>query len=144
MRGKIFAILLIVFYALPVCAKHLYPEKKYQEYWCNKHNGQIEYKLNDGTRVDCLTDTLAVEFDFAPKWSECVGQAVHYGTKTKRTPACVLIIENRQKDVKYLKRLRYDVYTRRHITGFRTFTIKPEVFNECSEENNITGVCRML
>jgi len=107
-------------------SSHQYPEKTYQEQWCKARGGQLEYKLNDKTRVDCLTDTLAVEFDFAPKWHECIGQALYYGQKTKRTPACVLIMERGEKDVKYLKRLRYAVYNKKKIPEFRTFTIKPE------------------
>ena len=31
-------------------------------------DGQIEYVLEDKTRVDCLTEDFAVEFDFASKW----------------------------------------------------------------------------
>ena len=146
MRGKIFAIFLIIFYALPVCAKHLYSEKQYQKYWCEKHNGQMEYKLNDKTRVDCLTDTLAVEFDFAPKWHECIGQALYYGKKTRKTPACVLIMENGDNDNKYLYRLRYTVYKKKNIPEgqFKTFTIKPDVFTNCLQADKITGICKML
>lgn len=112
--------------ALPVTAKHLHTEKEYQVKWCNAHNGITEYKLDDKTRVDCLTDKLAVEFDFAPKWAECIGQALYYGQKTNRTPACVLIMENPEKDLKYLKRLRYAVYNKKKIPEFRTFTVKPD------------------
>lgn len=84
----------------------------------------MEYRLNDKTRVDCLTDTLAVEFDFANKWAECIGQALYYGRQTNRQPACVLIMERGEKDMKYLKRLRRAVYKKR--VNMRTFTIKPE------------------
>lgn len=111
-------------------AKHLHTEKEYQSAWCNTRGGQMEYVLNDKARVDCLTDTLAVEFDFAPKWHECIGQALYYGQKTNRTPACVLIIENPTNDWKYLKRLRYTVYNKKKIPEFRTFTIKPEYLNK--------------
>lgn len=107
--------------------KHL--EKKYQAVWCNAHKGAMEYKLPDKARIDCLTDTLAVEFDFAPKWAECIGQAIYYGKKTKRTPACVLIMENPVKDEIYLYRLRYTVYKKRRKQpsfNFRTFTMKPD------------------
>lgn len=86
----------------------------------------MEYKLNDKTRIDCLTDTLAVEVDFANKWAECIGQALYYGRKTRRTPACVLILENGEKDNRFLYRLRYTVYNKKKIPEFRTFTIKPE------------------
>lgn len=107
------------------CA-HQYSEKIYQEHWCKARGGQLEYKLNDKTRVDCLTEKYAVEFDFANKWHECIGQALYYGQKTKKTPACVLIMERGEKDLKYLKRLRYTVYNKKKIPDFKTFTIKPE------------------
>lgn len=109
---------------LPASAKRLHPEVEYQTYWCNKNNGIMEYKLSDKTRVDCLTDTLAVEVDFANKWAECIGQAIYYGRMTKRQPACLLIMENEEKDLKYLKRLRRSAYKKG--VNMRTFTIKPE------------------
>lgn len=120
--------ILIIFLLTGICyAKHLHKEAEYQAYWCNKHGGQMEYKLNDKTRIDCLTDTLAVEVDFAPKWHECIGQALYYAKKTNRIPACVLIMEN-ENDIRFLYRLRYTVYDKKKIEQFRTFTIKPDVF----------------
>lgn len=104
--------------------KHLYSEKEYQNYWCSKHNGTLEFILNDKTRVDCITSNFAIEFDFAPKWAECIGQSQYYGIKTNRQPACVLIMENGEKDLKYLKRLRRVAYKK----GIKTFTITPKVF----------------
>lgn len=82
----------------------------------------MEYKLKDRTRVDCLTEQYAVEVDFAKKWAECIGQALYYGERTKKYPACVLIMENGEKDIKYLRRLRYVAYKK----GIRTFTITPD------------------
>ena len=102
-------------------AAHEHPEKYYQKQWCDKKGGITEYRLNDGTRVDCLLPNMAVEFDFAPKWAECIGQALYYGKMTNRTPACVLIIENPERDLKYIKRLRNTVYNRKKIPNFRTF-----------------------
>lgn len=63
-----------------------------------------------------------MEVDFAPKWAECIGQSLHYGHKTHKQPACLLIMENPEKDIRYLKRLRYDAYK----LGIKTFTIKPD------------------
>ena len=85
-------------------AGHKHPEKYYQEKWCTEHNGQIEYRLDDGTRVDCLTETHAIEFDFAPKWAESIGQSLYYGAKTDKTPGIVLIIDG-YSDLKYLVRI---------------------------------------
>lgn len=119
-------LILVIFCTIsPVWAKRLHPEKEYQARWCKAKGGIMEYKLSDGTRVDCLLPTMAVEFDFANKWAECIGQALYYGQKTKKTPACVLIMENGEKDLKYLRRLRYAVYNKKKIPEFRTFTVKP-------------------
>jgi hypothetical protein len=38
-------------------------ESDYVEYYCQQWHGQIEYRLPDRTRVDCLTETQAIEFD---------------------------------------------------------------------------------
>ena len=60
-------LLVLIFVLTPqiCCAKRLHKEANYQNYWCKYHNGIIEYRNNDYTRVDCLTETNAVEFDFA-------------------------------------------------------------------------------
>lgn len=129
MRQLIVIAILFIF-AVQAEAKHLYKEADYQKAWCDKHNGVMEYKLNDKTRVDCLTDKYAVELDFANKWAECIGQALYYGKMTGKQPACVLIMERGEKDLKYLRRLRRAVYQKG--LDMRTFTIKPEAITPCS------------
>lgn len=124
MQKIIVAILLISMTIAPVWAKRLYSEATYQKAWCDKKGGVTEYVLNDKTRVDCLLPDMAVEFDFANKWAECIGQALYYGRQTNRQPACVLIMERGEKDVKYLKRLRRAAYKKG--VDMRTFTMKPE------------------
>lgn len=64
----------------------------------------------------------ALLFDFANKWAECIGQSLYYGQVTKRQPACVLIMERGEKDLRYLRRLRKAAYKK----GIRTFTMRPE------------------
>lgn len=54
---------------------HEHNEESYQQAWCDAHGGVMEYENSDFTRVDCLTKTHAVEFDFANKWHEHVGWA---------------------------------------------------------------------
>ena len=118
--------IIIFFSTLQGNSKHLHQEKEYQFQWCNARGGITEYVLNDKTRIDCLLPEMAVEVDFAHKWHECIGQALYYAKKTRRTPACLLIMENGEKDLKYLYRLRYTVYNKKKIPEFKTFTIKPE------------------
>jgi hypothetical protein len=87
-------------------APHLHPEAFYQQQWCNQQQGVLEYRLDDGARVDCVTDSHAIEFDFAPKWAESIGQALYYGAKTGKKSGVVLIMERGDHDQKYLTRLR--------------------------------------
>jgi hypothetical protein len=87
------------------------PEKFYQQRWCTEQMGQMEVVIRDPgyaagiTRCDCLTATHAVEFDFAPKWAEAVGQALYYGAITGKKPAVVLIHKGGQVDERYNRRI---------------------------------------
>ena len=126
MKKILFITIFSVFVLQPVYSKHQHLEKEYQRHWCNSRGGQLEYKLPDETRVDCLLPDMAVEFDFANKWAECIGQALYYGQITNRTPACVLIMENPQKDIRYLDRLKCAVSDCKNIQNFKVFTIIPE------------------
>ena len=84
---------------------HKHSELAYQEVWCKAHNGIMEYKNRDYTRVDCLTKDNAVEFDFAKKWAESVGQALHYQLMTGRRGKVVLILEKPADKSTYYKRV---------------------------------------
>jgi hypothetical protein len=88
----------------PVFAAHDHLEKEYQEVWCAKAGGVTEVVLNDNARVDCETDEYAIEFDFASKWAESIGQALYYGIKTGKKPGVVLIEE--KKDQRFRDRLK--------------------------------------
>lgn len=68
--------------------------------------GISEYYLNDKTRVDCLTKTHAIEFDFAEKVYEGIGQSLYYSVKTRKKPGIVLIVEQPQKEEKYINRMK--------------------------------------
>ncbi len=109
MRVLIALLISIVF---PLCVfaqtpkNHKYFEKDYQRVWCNAHCGSMEVILPDKARVDCVTKTHAIEFDFAPKWAESIGQALYYGRVLHKTPGIVLIIENAEKDQKYVNRVK--------------------------------------
>ena len=103
---KLLLILAILLLASQAWAAHLKLEKEYQREWCERHGGILEYVLDDGARVDCLTETHAVEFDFMEKWAECIGQAGYYADKTGKIPACVLIIEDPEKAPVFIERLR--------------------------------------
>lgn len=90
----------------PVYSKHQFKESAYQEAYCSLYNGQLEFVNEDMTRVDCLTSENAIEFDFAEKWAESIGQALHYQYLTHKRAKVVLILENPERDIRYYKRVK--------------------------------------
>lgn len=60
------------------------------EAWCAHVGGELEYRLADGTRVDCLSARHAWEVDPSARWHECIAQAIVYAVSTGRTPGCAL------------------------------------------------------
>ena len=121
MKKKLFLVLGLI--AIPVisfaypfeCEKcnlgythvhHKHNEASYQRAWCSANGGIEEYQNKDYTRVDCLTNTHAVEFDFANKWAESIGQAVHYGIMTGKKPKVVLILDSPKTQMVYYKRIK--------------------------------------
>lgn len=80
-------------------------ESWYQDVWCASYDGQTEVEQDDGTRVDCLTDSHAIEVEFARKWQEAIGQSLHYALKTGRSAGIVLILR-KPSDEHYWKNLK--------------------------------------
>ena len=77
--------------------------ERYYQLKCNETlQGQVEYRLPDATRVDILTEDLAIEVDFAKKYYEAIGQACHYAEMTGRKPAILLIVREKYQE-KYIK-----------------------------------------
>ena len=77
-------------------------EDDYVHAYCK---GTEEYVLPDKTRVDCLTETHACEFDWAKKWYEGFGQALWYSHNTGKKPCLVLILKS-DKDYIYFNRAK--------------------------------------
>lgn len=81
-------------------------EAFYQKKWCADHGGRMEVRTPNGTRCDCVTSEYAIEFDFAPKWLEAVGQSLNYAFTLKKKPGIVLICRSEldRKKFRELKR----------------------------------------
>lgn len=125
---KLYSILLLLTFPFSLAyAVHQYKEKEYQTVWCAKEKGTAEYLLDDKARVDCLTSEYAVEFDFAPKWAESIGQALYYALKTGKKPGVVLIFE--EDGDQYLERIN-KVAEQYNI---KVWTMKPEDLNNDKE-----------
>ncbi len=110
MKRILLITILSIFFPLLATAKvpvnHRYFEKDYQNVWCSDHFGTLEVILADKARVDCVTETHAIEFDFAKKWAESIGQSLYYAEALHKSPGIVLIIEDREKDQKYTERVK--------------------------------------
>lgn len=91
-------------------ASHTFAEPEnygtdYQTAWCAQKEGIDKYRLPGSYRVDCLTDSYAIEFDVAEKWALALGQARYSANMTGRQPGVGLIMKDKQKGFKYLLRL---------------------------------------
>ena len=103
----------IYYFGLNYVPQKLYETKKikpnqvelyYENEWCTPDFGRKEVILWDMTRVDCMTKDYAIEFDFAKKWAESIGQSLYYAKLTGKAPAVVLILTS-PTDYRYVKRI---------------------------------------
>lgn len=100
---KILTLALLIHPFPPIIqAQELITEQDYVNYYCQ---GQIEYLLWDLTRVDCLTEEEAQEYDWGKKSYEAIGQSLWYAANTGKRAAIVLIIKE-AADEKGLLRAR--------------------------------------
>lgn len=118
--------------------KHRHNEASYQKAWCLAQNGIIEYKNKDNTRVDCLTEYNAVEFDFSNKWAESIGQALHYGIMTNKKAKVILIIDNPEIQMTYFERIQKlaDIY------NFEAEYVTDEILNLTPEGKCLNPKCK--
>ena len=96
--GCLFIIILVVDNA---DAKRNHHEKWYQDLWAAAHGGYTEVVLESGARCDILTNTHAIEVDFADKWAEGLGQSLHYASQTGKRAAVLLIMESKENERHY-------------------------------------------
>ncbi len=82
--------------------------------------------MDDGSRVDCETDTYSIEFDFGKKWDEAIGQALYYSSKTGKKAGIYLILAKRN-DWKNLEKIKKVVKEKG--IELKIWTISPEDLN---------------
>ena len=99
-----------------------YLEADYRDFACKQLEGNIEYVLDDGSRVDCLTDQYAIEFDFAKKWAEAIGQSLYYAEKTGKQPGIILIIPT-EKDMRHMEKIKKVVEAKK--LNIKLWSIRP-------------------
>ena len=84
-------------------------EAFYSDKFCKEMSGKSEHVLKDLSRVDCLTDTHAFEFDWADgmKVYEAIGQSLYYASETGKDPGIYLLIrkKNSEKHIRKVQRV---------------------------------------
>lgn len=85
---------IVVIIPAPASGSGKFKKASEREFQVAHHQGKMEHVLSDGSRVDDLTASHAIEYDFAKKWAEAVGQSLHYARLTGLKPGIVLILES--------------------------------------------------
>ncbi len=75
--------------------------------------------MPDGTRCDGVTDSHAIEVEFARKWAVPIGQSLFYALQINKRAGIVLIVKNaderrfliRLNSVIFANKLPIDVWT---------------------------------
>jgi len=102
---KILILLIMMLLSLTMLSqkkKEIYFQMKF----ANAINADTEVVLEDNSRVDILSNTYAIEVDFAKKWAESIGQSLFYAEMTGKKPAILLITDSKlESDDKCLVRL---------------------------------------
>jgi hypothetical protein len=59
---------------------------------------QVEVLMPDETRCDLVSDTHAIEVEWASKWKEAPAQATLYSIWTGKKPGILLLVKNKTTD----------------------------------------------
>ena len=87
-------------------------------------SGEERWKsyLSEHVRCDCLTRDYSIEFDFAEKWVEAVGESLYYSKETGKKAGIVLILETKE-DFKFWLRMNETIQY--HNLPIETWIVTP-------------------
>ena len=101
---RLLFLIVFLFIGITVFSQARERESYYQKEFAEVIGGEREVVLEDRTRVDIVTDTYAIEVDFAEKWAESIGQSLHYEEMLGKK-AGVLLVMDREREERFLNRL---------------------------------------
>ena len=113
------------------------PESYYQDIFAAQVGGRTEVTAGDGTRCDILTDSYAIEVDFARKWGEAIGQSLNYGFQFNRQAGIVLILE-KPSDRKHL--IRVNSIIQHYDLPIKVWEMRAYEQSSAPEPNNASNV----
>lgn len=79
-------------------------EVQWSAYFAEKYAAEPEAVLWDRTRVDLLSDTEAIEVEWAEKQYQAPGQAVWYGIVSGKPPAVLLLVKDAKAEAAHVYR----------------------------------------
>jgi len=100
-------ILIIIFLLLGVCSQAQLTKQKevyYQILFAKEINGKREVVLPDLARVDIVTDTFAIEVEFADNFYEGIGQSELYSIELNKKAGILLVVNGNTED-RFIKKL---------------------------------------
>ena len=98
MKYLVALVLLPLLMSVEATSAEFERESYYSDKICTEYGGKPT-RTDQGLYVDCLTDLLAIEFDWAkrPKNYECIGQSIVYAVQTNKLATCVLLARNEKE-----------------------------------------------
>ena len=87
--SRIGLIIVMIALAGPAWAQQQVYERVHERRLCGDF--QTEVTVGAQMRADCITDTHAIEIDFAEHWKEGIGQSLAYAAATGLRPGLILI-----------------------------------------------------
>jgi len=97
---------LLLIFLIPLFQQDFKNEVENSKLIADKSQWETEVVMDDGSRCDILTDTHAVEVEWATKWKEAPAQAVLYGIFTGKKPKVILLTKNKTKEKVYILRCK--------------------------------------
>lgn len=85
-------------------SEHSRHEPYYAAIWCAEQGGRSEVRLASGNRADCITETHAIEVDWARKFRQGIGQSLDYAQETGKRAGILLLLRD-ERDYRYWIRL---------------------------------------
>ena len=82
-------------------------EREETERLATKYQAQTEVRMRDGTRADLANAVQVWEIDYAAKWAEAIGQALHYRDQSHKRGGIIILLRDPAKDWRGLVRAAY-------------------------------------
>lgn len=82
--------------AIIISQQAVWTERDYQN--CACAGLEMEVQMPSGARADCISTTHAIEVESYSDWAEGIGQALHYGSETSKTPKLIMFCETTEAE----------------------------------------------